>query len=385
MLFLLALVFAWLGPRSPTPAPVSSPQASVATIQCGRCAGKRVAEQACLACCGAGRIPCALCNAKTLRRFYAGQDEAKTPARLEAERKASEAAEAAVAMPGSKKMKTRALEPGHLRCPTRCADGLALLGGGHPCLYCAKQGQLACPQCEAKATRACPACAGSGRTERTCEACLGAAVVVDPRSIPAAERNRCPWCLDRIVRPCGDCKDGLAERVCLECFGAQEQTCSDCLGAKRSPCLGCRSTGFKREPGAKKEGPCAACAGRGSIACERCAATGKRRCSDCDGKGSGALACLACQKDGTRPCTGCFLGAYAAWELAADVLEKGGDPGGAGAWLALAQKRVDSCFALRERDLATTPQEVTAAKQARLRERERLAKRVEALRAPAPR
>lgn len=391
LLALVLLVFGSVGAQTPAPKPPVE-QAPVAqagpTIECPTCAGKKIVAQACLACDGAGQMPCAWCN-RAGAALESARNEKMPLDSIEQVRKNMAELRKMLKLLGSKRptakrTKARPLAPGRRPCPAQCDDGEARVEGGPPCRYCAKAGDIACALCSEKHTRACPLCAETGRVERECETCFGLGRIQDPRTIAAVDRKRCPLCRGQVVRACDECEKGVTLRVCIECRGEKEVVCETCSESKVVPCKTCHAAGTVRAERSAKPATCGACGGRGAVACRECAERGRGECRTCLGKGRTELRCLACQNDGERPCTGCFSGAHAAWELAADIAERAGDRANAAIWLDLARKRAEARYAVFIEYYAALDVDDTALRRKRDAELRQLATRAAALRAPAP-
>lgn len=391
LLALALLVFGNVAAPNPAQGPpVAAPRAAQvasATIECPTCAGKKVVAQECLACDGAGQMPCFWCN-RAAATLVSSRDETKPLESIEVARK--NAAELRKALKQLRAMgmkvkigKARPLAPGRRPCPASCDGGEARVIGDPPCRYCAKAGDIACALCSEKAKRACPLCAETGRVERECETCFGLGRILDPRTISTSDRKRCPWCRDQVVRACVECQKGVVTRVCIECRGEKELDCVECTASKVVPCKTCHAAGTTRLTRVSKAETCGTCGGRGAVACKACAGRGRGECATCVGKGSTELRCLACQADSQRPCTGCFSSAYAAWELASDVAERAGDRANAAAWLDIARKRAEARYAILIEYYAALDVDDHSLRRSRDAELRRLATRAASLRAPA--
>lgn len=393
LLGLVLLVFTSVGAQAPAPKPPAEPkpvaQAPAApvgpTMECPTCAGKKIVAQSCLACGGAGQMPCAWCNRAGVT-LVSGRDEKQPLDTIEQARK--RAAELQKLLRSLKSMgpivkreKRKPLAPGRRACPANCDDGEARFADGAACRYCAKAGDIACALCNEKSTRPCPLCAETGLVERECETCFGLGRIQDPRTIAVVERKRCPLCRGQSVRACDECTKGVVERVCIDCCGEKELVCASCSASRVVPCKNCNATGAVRVDRNPKPVACGSCGGRGAVACRDCAERGRGECRTCLGKGRTELRCLACQNDGQRPCTGCFSGAHAAWELAADIAERAGDRANAAAWLDVARKRAESRYAVFLEYYAALGADDDALRRERDKELRRLATRAAALRA----
>lgn len=384
LVFLLLGSFGVLGAQTPA-APVAPPPAwpAVPTIECQRCAGKKVALEECWACEGAGKVACTFCRSLGPGLWRVPWDEKFTTENL-AELKALKQQSADLALQLAKLM-TGDVPAGHVACPGFTSHGSLGSLSGKPCRYCAARGSFECPECKGKPLRKCVECAGKGRVQRTCEACLGSARVPDPVLIPSADRALCPWCGDKRARVCGECVSGEVELTCRQCLGAKTLSCKACIGTRRKPCNKCYATGdLSQYLAAKTSNDCDQCKTKGSIDCDVCKRKGKVDCPGCSGRGRVKGVCPACQKDGVRPCGGCFLGAYAAWEQAGATCEKAGEREAATAWFEIARTRAKAKFEFELREIVTTQTEIDELQKQRTREDERFKTKLAALRAPAP-
>lgn len=380
MLDLVLLVFGSVGAQEPAPTPPVAPQPAVVapTIECARCAGKKSALEDCLACDGEGKIACSFCSFIGPAQWRVPRDENLTAEHIE-QIKTLKQESAKLREQWDKLFGTAG--PGRINCPATMAHLGKRPGAESGCRYCSDRAGFECPQCKSKASVKCAPCAGKGRVLRQCEACLGSARTPDATLIAAADRKTCPWCLGVSARKCSECVNGMSEQLCRQCAGEKTIACRECLGTRRKPCNKCYATGkLTLFLGPKTSNDCDQCKTKGSLDCDKCKRSGKVGCTVCEGRGRAQSACLACGKDGVRPCAGCFLGAYAAWEYAATVCERAGDPEAAVAWLELAVTRADAYFELQLRGIATTEAEAEAARKDRAREQQRLKQRIAVVR-----
>lgn len=374
------LAFTHVAAQTPAPTePVApTPAVSAPTIECVRCAGKKLALEECLACDGEGKLACSFCSFIGPAQWRVPRDEKLTPEGIEEIKQLKQE---------SAKLREQwdklfgAAGPGRVGCPSSITHLGRLAGTPSGCRFCADRGAFECPQCKGKVMVKCVACLGRGRVLRQCEACLGSARTPDPAAITAAQRTTCPWCLGASARKCSECAGGSAEQVCRQCAGEKSIACKACLGTRRKPCNKCYATGnLSRYFGPKTSNDCDQCKTKGSIDCDKCKRSGKVDCPACSGRGRVPSYCLACERDGVRPCAGCFLGAYGAWEYAATVCERAGDADAAIAWLEIARTRADAHFELQLRAIATTEVEAETARKDRAREQQRLQQRIAAAR-----
>ncbi|MCP3915635.1 MAG: hypothetical protein GY711_08780 [bacterium] len=244
-------------------------------------------------------------------------------------------------LPGLGKRKKRpkrtSLKPGEFACPGKCRGGKhQLIADWVDCKFC-KGGKFRCMTCK-RGKASCGLCEGTGETFRVCDSCTGSGHVPDPRLLEVAT---CPWCRGTEKRACASCDvSGLVSVPCYGCFGSEHQSCTRCSGIGRTPCPRCKGRG---RYGPKKAN-CDKCKRKGFLTCSVCD-DGVRACQKCSVTRGAPRVCPHCKKAKEHPCNGCGVGAYLAWEHAAEKLALDGDVERAQSWLEAARARCEQRYA----------------------------------------
>lgn len=324
-----------------------------ARVDCPTCKPGRAVKQTCLACLGAGDVPCAKCVGVP-------------GARLHLTRSVAEARESFGAFfwwswlttyAGIERDKHGfAIGSGTLPCPNIGAPGHR----EGKCKACRGKNVVKCGPCKGKGATKCGECRGRGEVERACSDCGGLGELPDPRVRKPEQIATCSWCAGSAVRACRDCvlseaksereafqgaaalftelmsKEPVAGRralpghnaaKCPTCAAEGEVDCANCAGTGDVFCHHCKGVG--KIDSSTGMIMCPFCGGKAALECEDCAGEGEVECPACLGEKERAVGCRTCSGLVWRPCAGCFRSGGRQWELNAEFLAASGEPAAA--------------------------------------------------------